>query len=121
VRSIIEEARTTTKPPVRLNRLLKWLAVPRSIWYARRQMKRMQPGRKPKPVPDHLVEEVRGLAEKYPWWGYKRIAVIARRLGIGVSNRLVYRVMKAARKRLERMTEIMHFPMPAESMSGAPA
>src|ERR687887_1476241 len=36
------------------------------------------------------------LAERYPWWGYKRIAVVARRNGLAVSNKQVYRVFKAA-------------------------
>ena len=36
------------------------------------------------------------MALAYPWWGYKLIAVICRRSGISVSNRFVYRVLKAA-------------------------
>jgi transposase InsO family protein len=39
---------------------------------------------------------VRQVALAYPWWGYKRIAVICRRQGLAVSNRFVYRVLKAA-------------------------
>jgi transposase InsO family protein len=49
------------------------------------------------------------LAEQYPWWGYKRIAVIARRLGVGVSNKQAYRVMKDAgllQKRRVREAEL---------------
>jgi len=106
---MIEEAQTSSKPPLRLNRLLKWLGVPRSSWYRRRETEPKKPGRKPKPVPEHLAEAIRGLAEQYPWWGYKRIAVIARRLGIGVSNRQAYRVMKAAgllQKRRVRQAEL---------------
>jgi len=41
-----------------------------------------------------MVEEVRAVAEKYPWWGYKRIAVICRRLELSVTNRFVWRVFK---------------------------
>lgn len=34
------------------------------------------------------------LALAYPWWGYKRIAVIARREGWKVSDRKVYKIMR---------------------------
>jgi putative transposase len=39
---------------------------------------------------------VREAAWSYPWWGYKKVAVICRRHGWAVSNRFVYRVLKAA-------------------------
>jgi putative transposase len=68
-----------------------------------------KPGRKPKPVPEALAVAIRQLAEQYPWWGYKRIAVIARRLGIGVSSKQAYRVMKEAgllQKRRARLPEL---------------
>ena len=82
--------------PVRLNRVLRALGVARSVWYARKRAEPRKPGRKPKPVPEGLAAPVRELARAYPWWGYKRIAVVARRAGLAVSNKLVYRVMKAA-------------------------
>jgi putative transposase len=81
---------------VRLNRVLKALGVARSVWYGRKQGEPRKPGRKPKPVPEALAEAIRQLARTYPWWGYKRIAVIARRAGLKISNKRVYRVMKAA-------------------------
>jgi len=93
---MITQARETSKPPARLNRLLAWLGVPRSSWYGQRKDAPNRPGRKAKPVPEDLAVAIRQLAEQYPWWGYKRIAVIARRLGIAVSNKQAYRVMKAA-------------------------
>jgi transposase InsO family protein len=37
---------------------------------------------------------VRGLAEQYPFWGYKRIAVLCRRRGQKVSNKKAYRIFK---------------------------
>lgn len=40
-----------------------------------------------------IVTEV---AEANPWYGYKRIAVVCRRLGHSVTNRQAYRVMKKA-------------------------
>jgi putative transposase len=96
-------------PAVRLNRVLKALGVARSVWYARRKGEPKRPGRKPKPVPEALAEAVRELANRYPWWGYKRIAVVARRCGLKVSNKQVYKVMKAAgllQKRRVRKAEL---------------
>jgi hypothetical protein len=76
---MVVQAQTTAKPPPRLNHLLKWLGVSRSVWYARRKDEPKKPGRRAKPVPEDIALAVRQLAEQYPWWGYKRIAVIARR------------------------------------------
>ena len=83
-------------PRIRLRRVLKALGVARSVWYARRKSEPQRSGRKRRAVPEALAEKVRAVAREYPWWGYKRIAVVARRVGIGVSNKQVYRVMKAA-------------------------
>jgi transposase InsO family protein len=44
-----------------------------------------------------LAGRIKALAESYPWWGYKRIAVIARREGLRITNKQVYRVFKAYR------------------------
>jgi transposase InsO family protein len=85
----------TVAPVVRLNRVLEALGIARSVWYARKKREPSKPGRKPKPVPEELAVAIRELAQLYPWWGYKRIAVIARRAGLGVSNKQVYKVMKA--------------------------
>ena len=84
------------QPPARLSRVLRALGIARSVWYAKPAEQRQRPGRKPKPVPEELAEAIRELARCYPWWGYKRIAVIARRQALAVSNKLVYRVFKAA-------------------------
>jgi transposase len=54
-----------------------------------------KPGRKPKGVSEELAARIKALAEAYPWWGYKRIGVMARREGLGISNKQVYRVFKA--------------------------
>ncbi|MGD2076626.1 MAG: IS3 family transposase [Gammaproteobacteria bacterium] len=83
------------QPPVRLSRVLKALGIARSVWYARPKEQRQRPGRKPRPVPEALAATIRELARRYPWWGYKRIAVVARRQGLAVSNKVVYRVFKA--------------------------
>jgi putative transposase len=95
VRTLVTEA-CAANPVVRLCGVLKALGIARSVWYARRAGEPKKPGRKPKPVPEELAAEIRALAERYPWWGYKRIAVVARRQGLAVSNQVVYRVFKAA-------------------------
>lgn len=83
-------------PQVRLSRVLRALGIARSSWYGRRSGEPKKPGRKPRPIPEELARDIRELAERFPWWGYKRIAVVARRAGLGVSNKVVYRVLKAA-------------------------
>ncbi len=92
---MIRRACAAAKPAVRLSRVLKALGIARSVWYAKRAENPKKPGRKPKPVPEALAQAIRALARQYPWWGYKRIAVVARRAGLAVSNKLVYRVFKA--------------------------
>ncbi len=82
-------------PGVRLHRVLAALGIARSVWYARPAREPRKPGRRPKSVPERLATEVKALAHRYPWWGYKRIAVVARRAGVAISNKQVYRVFKA--------------------------
>lgn len=106
---MVTQAQETACPRIRLNHLLRWLGVSRSTWYARRKEEPKKPGRKAKPVPEELAAPVRKFAEQFPWWGYKRIAIIVRRAGIGVSNKQVYKVMKAAgllQKRRVRQPEL---------------
>ncbi len=106
---MIAEEHKASQPPARLNHLLSHLGISRSVWYARRKEAPKKPGRRPKPVPEDLAIAVRQLAERYPWWGYKRIAVIARRLSIDVTNKQAYRVMKEAgllQKRRARKAEL---------------
>ena len=120
---MISEAQASSQPPARLNHLLRWLSVPRSTWYGQRKGEPKKPGRKAKPVPEELAVAIRQLAGQYPWWGYKRIAVIARRLGIGVSNKQAYRVMKAAgllQKRRVRQAELYQAARLFELLPAAP-
>jgi len=96
-------------PAVRLSRVLKALGIARATWYRRRIAEPKRAGRRHKPVPEALAAAVRAFAELYPWWGYKRIAVVARRGGVAVTNKQVYRVMKAAgllQKRRVRKAEL---------------
>ena len=110
-------------PQMRLSRVLEALGVARSVWYARRKSEPKRPGRKPKPVPEALAEKVRAVAYEFPWWGYKRIAVVARRAGVEVSNKQVYKVMKAAellQKRRVRKAELYQAARLFELLPSAP-
>lgn len=110
-------------PEARLNRVLELLGVARSVWYARQKADPQRPGRKRTPIPEALAESIRALAREYPWWGYKRIAVVARRGGVSVSNKVVYRVMKAAgllQKRRIRKAELYQAARLFELLPQAP-
>lgn len=93
---MVTQAIETAELPVRLNRVLRALGVAVSVWYGKAVLEPKKPGRKPQAVPEALAAQIQALAERYPWWGYKRIAVVARRAGVVVSNQVVYRVFKAA-------------------------
>jgi hypothetical protein len=81
-------------PRARLTRVLRALPVPTSVWYHRRVEERKPPGPKPTPIAQHLRERVTRLAHAFPWWGYQRIAVIARREGVRVGKERVYQIFK---------------------------
>ncbi len=78
--------------------MLDALGVPRSSWYRKPvpAEDRKRPGPPPNLIPPEIVCGVTKVAEMNPWYGYKRVAVICRRLGLGVTNRQAYRVMKKA-------------------------
>ena len=86
---MITDACTASDHRVRLSGVLAALGIARSVWYAKAVSKPKKPGRKPKAVPEVLAAAMRDLARRYPWWGYKRIAVIARRQGLAVGNKMV--------------------------------
>ena len=74
---------------LRVSGVLGGLGVARSSWYAR--PKDGVRGRRPVPIDETLRVAVKSTAERYPWWRYKRIAVVCRNNGLAVSNALVYR------------------------------
>ena len=84
-------------PGTRLTRVLRALDVVQSRWYvvpvAPEQRRRRGP--KPMAVPPQVYAWVKEMAERNPWYGYKRIAVMCRRAGQSVTNKQAYRVMKA--------------------------
>lgn len=84
--------RSTT--PVRMTRVLDAVGISRSSWYHRPVSadQRRRRGPPPKAVPEGIEAAVRAMAERYPFWGYKRIAIVCRRAGIPASDKQVYRV-----------------------------
>ena len=81
-------------PEARLTRVLRALRVPTSVWCHRPVTERKSPGPKRKSVPQEVRERIQQLAGLYPWWGYQRIAVIARREGLKVGNKRVYQIFQ---------------------------
>lgn len=79
----------------RFTRVLDALGVPRSSWYRPLvpATQRRRPGPAPRPIPESVVRVVLCMAKRYPWYGYKKIAVICRRAGYQVKNRHAYRIM----------------------------
>jgi transposase InsO family protein len=85
-----------TDSSVRTTRVLDVLEVPTSSWYRQPTPagQRKRPGPAPRPLPASVVRAVVSAAGRYPWYGYKKIAVICRRAGEKVKNRHAYRIMK---------------------------
>lgn len=90
VREQVEEDGT-----VRLKHVVTAIGWPSSSFYRRSGGPGRRPGPAPKPLCPEKSKAVKATALAYPWWGYKRIAVICRRQGLSVSNRFVYRVLTA--------------------------
>lgn len=86
----------TRRPPARLKQVVAAVGWPTSSFFRQPKAMKERPGPAPKPLDPQKAEAVREVALAYPWWGYKRIAVICRRQGLAVSNRFVYRVLKEA-------------------------
>jgi putative transposase len=83
---------------LRRTRVLQALGVAPSSWY--RRPVPVEQRRRPGPARRAIAEEVRqpilAMAVTNPWYGYKRIAVMCRRAGQAVTDRLVYRVLREA-------------------------
>ena len=80
---------------VRLTAVLDALSIAHSSWYHKAipPSQRKRPGPAARPIDEQIVRIVILTAELYPWYGYKKIAVICRRSGYKVKNRHAYRVM----------------------------
>ena len=83
-------------PTARLKAVVRTLGLPCSSFFRRAVASRGRPGPRPRPLDPQLSEVVVYFAKQMPWWGYKRLAIVLRRAGYGVTNRFVYRVLKAA-------------------------
>lgn len=84
---------------IRLTRVLAAMPMSERQWYRSPQNgdARKRPGPQPFAGLDMeptMLVAICTIAMANPWYGYKRIAVIARREGWSVSNRQVYKVMK---------------------------
>ncbi len=86
----------TQHPPARLKRVVAAIGWPASSFFRRPKASKKRPGPAPRPLDLKKAEAVREMAYHYPWWGYKRLAVVCRRKGLSVSNRFVYKVLRAA-------------------------
>lgn len=80
---------------VRITAVLDALEIARSSWYHQgvAASERKRPGPAAKAIPEEIARVVIRSAELYPWYGYKKVAVICRRAGHRVKNRHAYRVM----------------------------
>lgn len=78
----------------RTTQVLKLLDVAPSSWYRQGVTEKKRPGPKPRTVPDEIVQAIVTMATDNPWYGYKRIAVMCRRVGYAVKDRQAYTVMR---------------------------
>lgn len=81
--------------PARLKRVVQAIGWPASSFFRQPKAVKKRPGPAPRPLDPVKYQAVVETALACPWWGYKRIAVVCRRWGWQVSNRFVYRVLKA--------------------------
>ena len=80
---------------LRLGSVLCFLGIPTSTWYRSSAFATGSRGRPRTPLVPAQVTAVQQLCERYPWWGYKRIAVLARRtLRLSLSDGCTYRIMR---------------------------
>jgi putative transposase len=84
------------RPPATLKGVVRAIGWASSSFFWRSVQEKRKPGPARRSVDEDLAEVVRNTALKFPFWGYKRIAVVVRRAGVAVSNRFVYVVLRAA-------------------------
>jgi len=80
---------------LRITGILDGLGIAHSSWYRKSipASERKRPGPVRKPIAEQIARVVVDTATLYPWYGYKKIAVICRRAGYKVKNRHAWRVM----------------------------
>lgn len=82
---------------VRVKPVLRALDVAASTYYRRNatDRERRRPGPKPKELDAARKALVVEYAERYPWWGYKRLSIVMRRDGHVMGKKFVHAVFKA--------------------------
>ena len=84
-----------SKRKLRLTSVLQHLEVSVSTWYRKPKEEPATRGRPREPLDPVRVAAIRDLCRRYPFWGYKRIAVVTRSdIDCGFSDRLTYRIMR---------------------------
>jgi putative transposase len=93
---ITAELQVETSPPrPRQTQVLRLVGVAPSSWHrAPREGDRRRPGPPPRCLDDEVVTAVVTMATAYPWYGYKKIAIMCRRAGQAVKDREAYVVMR---------------------------
>ena len=95
-RRCVQSEMSAVSGSVRLTSVLSLLGISNSSWYRRSKATTATRGRPRDPLDPTQVAMIRALAERYPYWGYKRLAVLARReFGSGFSDRLTYRIVSS--------------------------
>ena len=85
----------TSDPRPRQTQVLRLVGIAPSSWHRPPlEGERKRPGPEPQSIPDEVLTVVVRMATDNPWYGYRRIAVMCRREGQGVTDRQVYRVMR---------------------------
>ena len=81
---------------LRVTQLLAALGIACSTWYRPvvSAQQRRRPGPPAQPIANEIVLAVVEMATANPWYGYKRIAVMCRRVGQAVKDRQAYQVMR---------------------------
>ena len=93
---IANELQVAARPPrPRQTQVLRLVGVAPSSWHrVPREGARKRPGPPPRPLSDEVVTAVVEMATAYPWYGYKKIAIMCRRDGQAVVDREAYVVMR---------------------------
>ena len=82
---------------IRVKQVLERLQLSASTYYRQqaREGDRQRPGPKPRALDEARKALVVEFAERYPWWGYKRLTIVMRRAGHEIGKKFVHAVFKA--------------------------
>ena len=123
VRALVRAEVAAAEPPARLKQVLHWASIPASTFFHRPVQEAKKRGRKRRELDEELVAKVEAFARQYPWWGYKRLAVVTRRAGVAVSNhfvRQVFRLKKLFQSRQRAEAELYQAAKLFELLPSAP-